>query len=36
MNKATRIAIMDSVPKIYWDDDGGITDPRNFATCCSR
>ncbi len=30
MNKATSIAIMDSVPKIYWGEDDGITDAEKF------
>lgn len=30
MNDRIRIAIMDAVPKIYWDDDEGITDGEKF------
>ena len=30
MSRAIRIAIMDSVPRIYWGDDEGITDAEKF------
>jgi GMP synthase-like glutamine amidotransferase len=30
MNKAIRIAILDSVPEVYWADDLGITDAQKF------
>lgn len=30
MNKAVRIAVLDSVPRKYWADDGGITDAQKF------
>ncbi len=30
MNKTIRIAILDSVPEIYWADDHGITDAQKF------
>jgi hypothetical protein len=26
MNKEIKIAVLDSVPRKYWADDGGITD----------
>jgi GMP synthase-like glutamine amidotransferase len=31
MNKAVRIAVIDSVPKIHWQDDEGITDGEKFV-----
>ncbi len=31
LNKAIRIAVLDSVPKSYWDDDLGITDAQKFV-----
>ena len=31
LNKAVRIAVLDSVPKSYWDDDLGITDAQKFV-----
>ena len=30
MNKSIRIAILDSVPEVYWADDLGITDAQKF------
>jgi GMP synthase-like glutamine amidotransferase len=30
MNKEIRIAVLDSVPRKYWADDGGITDAQKF------
>ena len=30
MGKAIRIAILDSVPEVYWVDDLGITDAQKF------
>lgn len=30
MTQPFRIAILDAVPKIYWDHDGGITDGKKF------
>ena len=30
MNQAITIAVLDSVPEIYWADDGGITDAQKF------
>ena len=34
-NKAVRIAVLDSVPKSYWDDDLGITDAQKFVDLLS-
>jgi len=31
VNKAVRIAVLDSVPILYWDDDLGITDAQKFV-----
>lgn len=31
MNRAIRIAVLDSVPKIHWQDDEGITDGEKFV-----
>ena len=30
MNQAIRVAILDSVPEVYWADDLGITDAQKF------
>ena len=34
-NKAVRIAVLDSVPRSYWDDDLGITDAQKFVDLLS-
>jgi GMP synthase-like glutamine amidotransferase len=34
-NKAVKIAVLDSVPKSYWDDDLGITDAQKFVDLLS-
>ena len=31
INKTVRIAVLDAVPKSYWDDDLGITDAQKFV-----
>ena len=31
LNKAVRIAVLDAVPKSYWEDDLGITDAQKFV-----
>ena len=31
INETIRIAVLDSVPKSYWDDDLGITDAQKFV-----